>query len=249
MNPNCYIDMDFYNIWEINNNIIECNIIDSSFGILLYVDKHVIAMFSCDDIHYYYDNNMKNIIKLEKVDYKYVLLDMIKNKKWTYNYIKKTYNNPNNENKSYDTNEIKYIGLLTLKYNTYSNIQKYLPSIVNYNDNVIKNITINNMNVESQDHIGWSILMMMSYQGRIEFIKKLLENNANVNLQNNRNETALMIATYKNHIEIVDILLEHKANVDLQNNRNETALMIATYKNHIEIVDKLFEYKIKFKKN
>ena len=62
--------------------------------------------------------------------------------------------------------------------------------------------------VDSQNHSGWTALMLAGYYGHIEIVQLLIENGANIEAENFDGQTALNLAELNGNIEIAQLLRE-----------------------------------------
>ncbi len=119
----------------------------------------------------------------------------------------------------------------------------------------VKHILKNeNVNINIQDDLGNTALMVASIWGETEIVKYLLtyeKEDVNPNLQNVHGTTALMYASYRGYIEVVKLLLNYErksVNPYLQDQDGDTALNFMYCENNMKI-GKLLENYISFRKN
>ncbi len=103
----------------------------------------------------------------------------------------------------------------------------------------IKQLLDKGINVDFQNKMGFSALIIASQYGHADIVDLLLANNANIDLKNASGATALIIASKNGHAEVVNTLLAKFAKVDMQTTDGITALMLAAQKGHESIVDAL----------
>jgi hypothetical protein len=90
-------------------------------------------------------------------------------------------------------------------------------------------------NINKQNDVGWTLLMLASFMGKSEYIKELLEiPSIDCNLKNNNGHTALMIACmysdkYSNNDTVELLLSSPKVDVNVKSAYGKTALMIACH--------------------
>ncbi|AVL94346.1 putative ankyrin repeat protein [Megavirus vitis] len=120
-------------------------------------------------------------------------------------------------------------------------------------DVVVDYIWNNKNDVDSQNELGWTALMVACENCTTTkyktVIKLLLECGANINIQNNKGETALMLLVsnyFENNIDVVKLLLDNGANVNFKTSDKWTALMLASRCSNIpsstDIIKLLLEY-------
>lgn len=68
-----------------------------------------------------------------------------------------------------------------------------------------------NADINCQNNLGYSPLMLAAQYGRIKITRYLIENGADIHLRISHNITALGLAVYAGSIDIVTLLLEHGA--------------------------------------
>ncbi len=101
---------------------------------------------------------------------------------------------------------------------------------------------IESINIDEQDYVGRTALMVASYKGYSEIVELLIGAGANVNIfMSYVGETALMYAAQKGHSEIAKILIDAHADVNFGDEHGDTALMYACMEGHTEIVRLLLQ--------
>ena len=100
------------------------------------------------------------------------------------------------------------------------------------------------INVNFQDSMGRTALMISSNIGNIDVVERLLEcNNIDVNISDIQGHTALMESSERGNIDVVKRLLEcNEIDVNIQNCVEETALIIAKEHGHLSIVKLLVDF-------
>ena len=96
--------------------------------------------------------------------------------------------------------------------------------------------------LDSQNRIGLTALMITFWQGRDNMATLLLDHGANMNKQNEEGVTALMLACLKGHAHMVTLLLERGANMNIADANGNTALIWASRRGNINIVLSLLEH-------
>jgi len=98
--------------------------------------------------------------------------------------------------------------------------------------------------VNTQDNIGNTALILVSFCDYTEIVKLLLQKEGiDVNIQSGNENTALIYASMCGNIEIVKLLLEKEGiDVNIQNNFGYTALTCPFMRNRTEIVKLLENY-------
>ena len=97
------------------------------------------------------------------------------------------------------------------------------------------------INVNFQNGLGSTSLIMASTNGHLDMVKLLVANGGNLNLKNQGGETPLMKASEHGHLDIVKLLVDKGAKVDFQDAEEKTALDRATQNRHEDIVTFLTE--------
>ena len=95
------------------------------------------------------------------------------------------------------------------------------------------------LDVNVQDHSGYSILMLASYNGRLETTQALLDLGAEADLRNSRGQTPLGGACYKGNIEIVKLLVEFGADVNA-NNGFENSRSVVLFVSHFVVFETIY---------
>lgn len=92
-------------------------------------------------------------------------------------------------------------------------------------------------NLNVQDRIGFSPLMVAAFKGRERIAYLLLKNRANPDLKMKKyGVTALIIASRYGRVKIVKMLLQHKAKINVKDSKNLTALDYAKKNNRKNVV-------------
>ena len=109
----------------------------------------------------------------------------------------------------------------------------------------VQNFLEKGANVNVQDNLGKTALMLAARNGHTHTVRLLIQNDADVNLQSSLaagpGYTALMGAAKEGHLEIVKLLIEAGAEINAQNHDGKTALVYAAKYGHDEIVKILIE--------
>jgi serine/threonine-protein phosphatase 6 regulatory ankyrin repeat subunit B len=105
---------------------------------------------------------------------------------------------------------------LTMNYNDSSYYIKHAQKLISLG-----------ANIDVQDNVGRSPLMIAAALGRVEGIKVLADHGANLNLVDKYGWSALMLAVYNNKFEVVQELLIYQADVNLTSKGQLNALKIA----------------------
>ncbi|BCS82696.1 putative ankyrin repeat protein [Cotonvirus japonicus] len=131
----------------------------------------------------------------------------------------------------------------------------YQDQIDNIENEILKNLT----NINHQNSLGWTALMIACGNTKIpniKLIKLLLENGADTNIQNNIGNNSVMVTfnyssknkrqNYRDNSTIIKLLIDYGANVNLMNNHNSTALIMASryskFNKNYEIVKLLLKH-------
>lgn len=70
-----------------------------------------------------------------------------------------------------------------------------------------------------KNELGWTLLMMASYDGLLEMVRILLDNKASVHIQDEFGYTALLLASAEGHVDASKLLLDNDADINQQNER------------------------------
>lgn len=113
----------------------------------------------------------------------------------------------------------------------------------------VKEIILRGANIDTQDDIGRTALMIAvgrgalathrSYSKSTEISEHIVESGANINVSDSSGWSALMYASEIDNIENVTLLLNNSADVNAADIRGRTPLMNAAYWNNIEVVTEL----------
>lgn len=80
------------------------------------------------------------------------------------------------------------------------------------------------IDLEAENRVGQTALMVAAYQGRIDLVKALIDADAEVN---HKGWTALHFAASSGQVEVVKLLLENAAYIDAESPSRTTPLMMA----------------------
>ena len=89
---------------------------------------------------------------------------------------------------------------------------------------VIQQMLEKGININHQNEMGFTALIIAAQYGHADIVNLLLEKNADVNLKNAGDATALIIAAKNGHADIVNALLAKGAKIDAQASDGTTAL-------------------------
>lgn len=71
---------------------------------------------------------------------------------------------------------------------------------------VIRSLCAAGADVNAQNTLGWTPLMLLSAAGSVESVKLLLSYDADVNMRNERGEDALHLATVHDHKNVAEVI-------------------------------------------
>ena len=94
-------------------------------------------------------------------------------------------------------------------YNIYAlnqDEETFLDAAIFGDDDVIKKIMAKNININIQDDVGNTALILASMEGHIEVVKLLLKENADKHIVNKYGNDALFYAKKSSHKEIIKLL-------------------------------------------
>jgi hypothetical protein len=92
------------------------------------------------------------------------------------------------------------------------------------------------------DAKGNSLLMLASYNRRVETTRMLLQYGAEADRRNDHGQTPLGGAAFKGYEDIVALLLEHGADIDADNGVGMTPIMFAAMFGRAQVVEQLRSY-------
>ena len=93
------------------------------------------------------------------------------------------------------------------------------------------------ININYQNELGDTILMLASRNGHHQVVELLLSKDPDINIQNNEGMTALMFASGKGHHQVVEFLLSKDPDINIRNTDGWTALMFGCIFGHHKIVE------------
>ncbi len=103
----------------------------------------------------------------------------------------------------------------------------------------IKNILKNGVDVNIKDKEGWTALHQAAFNGHIKIAKYLIQKYADVNAKEVDGWTPLMLASVNGHTKLVKLLIEKGADVNAINVDGWTSLHGAAVNGHIDIAEAL----------
>lgn len=98
------------------------------------------------------------------------------------------------------------------------------------------------VNVDAQNKVGRTALMMAIANAHTQIVELLLKAYADVDIEDNNSITALMLAAEEGNQDEVKLLLKNHAKVNAENNKKQTALTYAAHFRFWEIVKLLIKY-------
>ena len=109
--------------------------------------------------------------------------------------------------------------------------EEWFKAIENNNINKVNELINQGIDVNIQNTLGYTALILTSYYGYNQIVELLLKHpNININIQNNYDNTALIEALYYRHEEIVKSLLKHPGiDINIQNNDGENFIDFFKY--------------------
>lgn len=96
--------------------------------------------------------------------------------------------------------------------------------------------------VDVQNEKGDSLLMVASYNGKLQAVRLLLDRHADPELKNDRGQSPLAGAAFKGDVEMTRLLLSRGARVDAATPDGKTALMFAAMFDRSDVIDVLLEH-------
>ena len=97
-----------------------------------------------------------------------------------------------------------------------------------------------NVNIDKQNKLGQTSLIIASHNGNLEVVKMLVNKGADINIKDNLDNSALMHSLLQNYPSISMFLLDNNANID-SNNDNVSPLNVAADIGNYEITKKVIE--------
>ena len=95
------------------------------------------------------------------------------------------------------------------------------------NDDIFRLLLESCANVNLQDQLGKTALMIAIASNHNKAVSMLLEHGAHLDMQDNEGNTALITAASKNNLSSVEILVNKGADMNIQNKQGRNPLMIA----------------------
>jgi len=97
-------------------------------------------------------------------------------------------------------------------------------------------IELGNVDPDTRDENGWTLLRTASWAGKDNCVQVLVELRSDVNAVDGDLRTALRAACWAGHLECVDILLNSGADVNQMDSEGRTAMIAACYMGHVDCV-------------
>ncbi len=138
-----------------------------------------------------------------------------------------------------------------LKSNDINIINENNESLLHYaikhsNENAVKMLIENYINLNIQDRFGNTPLIFAIIHNKIGFFKHLIRNQANLNLANFNNETPILIALNNNREEMVKILFEKKVDLSIKNKNEENIYFYLVRSHNLELLKLLLNDNIEY---
>ncbi|MFD0829788.1 ankyrin repeat domain-containing protein [Neobacillus sp. M.A.Huq-85] len=105
----------------------------------------------------------------------------------------------------------------------------------------INNLLNQGVNINSQDRVGRTALMIATYANDIETVKALIEKGADVNIQDHLKNNPFLYAGAEGYIGILKLTIEVGANPKLLNRYGGTALIPASEHGYVDVIKELLE--------
>lgn len=105
----------------------------------------------------------------------------------------------------------------------------------------INNLLNQGVNINSQDRVGRTALMIATYANDIETAKALIEKGADVNIQDNMKNNPFLYAGAEGYIGILKLTIKAGANPKLLNRYGGTALIPASEHGYVDVIKELLE--------
>jgi len=115
---------------------------------------------------------------------------------------------------------------LELKGRAEEATDNFLRAAENNNIAKVRQALIGGIDVNKQNNLGDSALMLAAKNGCLEVVRLLLEKDIEVDKKNNLGDSALMLAAKNGQSEVVELLLKNNADTDKQNNLGCTAFSL-----------------------
>jgi ankyrin repeat protein/L-ascorbate metabolism protein UlaG (beta-lactamase superfamily) len=99
----------------------------------------------------------------------------------------------------------------------------------------------NKADVNSQNNLGQTPMILSIMRNKPEIVSALLSNNADLSMIDNNGKTALHYAAIEGNIEIFELLLKNKAEVNIKDKEEHTPAYYAVYYGHTKLAEQLFK--------
>merc|ERR1712062_340302 len=111
----------------------------------------------------------------------------------------------------------------TLEGSLFGTWTPLIEAAANGHKDIVQILLDNGANIDYQDNLGRTALMLAAGNGHKDIVQILLDNGANINQQNNYGETALTRAALNGKKDVVQFLLDRGANTRLKTKYGDTA--------------------------
>lgn len=100
----------------------------------------------------------------------------------------------------------------------------------------IKVLLRSEVDIDSQDNHGFTLMHLAAQLGNLELIKLFRDHKANCNLENRHGELPLHLACQNGHLKVTSVLLKITSDINIQDRYGNTSLHIASANGYIAIV-------------
>ena len=105
--------------------------------------------------------------------------------------------------------------------------------------NEVSRLVMEDVDINAQDSIGRTAVMIATYNEDVETVKVLLDAGADVNIQDDMKNSPFLYAGAEGYLEILRLTIDAGANPAITNRYGGTALIPASEHGYVEVVEEL----------